>query len=128
MCCNVTAYGSAHAKMILARLAQRLRVPYLVHIHAGRFADFWTGAPRPLASRSSASGRSPQRSQSAAIMVLGRTAAHTLAERLPALRQDQNRLQRHAMPAQPAAGARSLSPDASCLPWPVRAQARTPPA
>jgi glycosyltransferase involved in cell wall biosynthesis len=78
---NVAAYGSAHAKMILARLAHWLRVPYIVHIHAGKFADFCTGAPVPVAV---AIERFLTRS--AAIMVLGRTAAHTLTERLPALR------------------------------------------
>src|SRR5215471_16903314 len=78
---NVPAYGSAHAKMILARLAHWLGVPYVVHIHAGKFAEFWSGAPVPTAV-------AIERflTQSAAIMVLGRTAAHTLTERAPALR------------------------------------------
>jgi glycosyltransferase involved in cell wall biosynthesis len=41
---NVAAYGSAYRKMILARLARRLGVAYVVHIHTGRFGEFWNGA------------------------------------------------------------------------------------
>ena len=41
---NVAAYGSAYRKIILARLARWLGVPYIIHIHTGRFGEFWDSA------------------------------------------------------------------------------------
>jgi glycosyltransferase involved in cell wall biosynthesis len=98
---NVAAYGSAYRKMILALLARWLSVPYVVHIHAGKFVEFWNDAPAPIAI---AIERFLTRS--AAIIVLGRDFAHVITERLPAIR---DKLQivynatpaRHSPPLQP---------------------------
>jgi len=82
---NVAAYGSAYRKIILARFAHWLGIPYVVHIHAGKFGEFWNGAPGSIAD-------AIERflTQSAAIIVLGRDFAHMITERLPTVR---NKLQ-----------------------------------
>ena len=77
---NVAAFGSAYRKMVLALLARRLGIPYVVHIHAGKFADFWSGASPPIAA-----AIDRFLTQSAAIIVLGRDFAHMVTDRLPAL-------------------------------------------
>jgi glycosyltransferase involved in cell wall biosynthesis len=77
---NVAAYGSAYRKMILASLARWLGIPYVVHIHAGKFGPFWNGAS-PLIS----SAIDRFLTQSAAIIVLGRDFADMITARLPAM-------------------------------------------
>jgi glycosyltransferase involved in cell wall biosynthesis len=41
---NLAAGGSAIRKAILARVARRLGVPYVVHLHGSRFHKFWPSA------------------------------------------------------------------------------------
>jgi glycosyltransferase involved in cell wall biosynthesis len=41
---NLAAGGSALRKAFLARLARRLGVPYIVHLHGSRFHEFWPSA------------------------------------------------------------------------------------
>ncbi|WP_407170703.1 glycosyltransferase family 4 protein [Bradyrhizobium sp. ORS 111] len=41
---NVAAGGSAVRKAILARFAQALGIPYIVHLHGSRFQQFWPSA------------------------------------------------------------------------------------
>ena len=41
---NLAAGGSAVRKAFLARLARRLGVPYVVHLHGSRFHQFWPSA------------------------------------------------------------------------------------
>jgi glycosyltransferase involved in cell wall biosynthesis len=41
---NLAAGGSAFRKALLARSAQRLAVPYVVHLHGSRFHQFWPSA------------------------------------------------------------------------------------
>jgi glycosyltransferase involved in cell wall biosynthesis len=77
---NVAAYGSAYRKMILALLARRLGIPYVVHIHAGKFGAFWNEASPPIAA-----AIDRFLTQSAAIIVLGRDFSHMITDRLPAL-------------------------------------------
>ena len=78
---NVAAYGSAYRKMILARLARWLAVPYIVHIHAGKFGPFWDQASPRIAA---AVGHFLQ--NSAGIIVLGREFADLVTTRVPAVR------------------------------------------
>lgn len=41
---NLAAYGSAYRKIIIARIARFLGIPYVVHLHGGRFVEFWPAA------------------------------------------------------------------------------------
>jgi glycosyltransferase involved in cell wall biosynthesis len=64
---NLAAGGSAIRKAFLARFAQRLGVPYVLHLHGSRFHQFWPSAGpyvRNLVDRLFA--------ESAAIIVLGK--------------------------------------------------------
>ena len=49
---NLAHNGSAIRKMIIAAIARRLGVPYVVHLHGSEFRQFWDSAPvwldRPL--------------------------------------------------------------------------------
>jgi glycosyltransferase involved in cell wall biosynthesis len=40
--------GSAYRKTALGVVARIVKVPYVVHLHGAIFAEFWSGAPRPL--------------------------------------------------------------------------------
>jgi glycosyltransferase involved in cell wall biosynthesis len=64
---NLAAGGSAIRKSFLARLARRLGVPYIVHLHGSRFHQFWPSAGphvRKIVDRMFA--------ESSAIIVLGK--------------------------------------------------------
>lgn len=78
---NMAAGGSAYRKLLLARIAQRFSVPYVVHLHGGRFAKFWQSVG-PYAKRAV----DRMFLQSAAIIVLGRFWAELIAGRLPSVR------------------------------------------
>jgi glycosyltransferase involved in cell wall biosynthesis len=73
--------GSAYRKLIIAAVARCLGIPYVVHLHAGQFDQFW-----------SASGKYLRRSidqlfvDSAAIIVLGDYGARVILDRLPTVR------------------------------------------
>jgi len=41
---NLAAYGSFHRKRILAAITGFFGIPYVVHIHSGRFIEFWDEA------------------------------------------------------------------------------------
>lgn len=73
--------GSAYRKLILAAIARYFRVPYVVHLHAGQFDQFWARAGTYLR-------RSINRLfvDSAAIIVLGDYGARVILDRLPSLR------------------------------------------
>lgn len=46
---NLAAGGSCHRKIILAWIARKAAVPYVVHVHSGRFAEFWNSTSASLA-------------------------------------------------------------------------------
>ncbi|MBR0753294.1 glycosyltransferase family 4 protein [Bradyrhizobium jicamae] len=73
--------GSAYRKLIIAAMARHFRVPYVVHLHAGQFDQFWAEAGPKLR-------RSINRLfvDSAAIIVLGDYGARVILDRLPGLR------------------------------------------
>ena len=41
---NIAAGGSVYRKAILARVARLFKIPYVVHLHGGRFVDFCSSA------------------------------------------------------------------------------------
>jgi glycosyltransferase involved in cell wall biosynthesis len=73
--------GSAYRKLIIAAIARYFGVPYVVHLHAGQFDQFWARAGTYLR-------RSINRLfvDSAAIIVLGDYGARVILDRLPSLR------------------------------------------
>ncbi len=77
---NVAAHGSAYRKLLLARIARRLNIPYVVHLHGSRFREFWSSlsprARRPV-------DRLFQ--ESSKIIVLGRFWAQFVTEMLPSV-------------------------------------------
>lgn len=75
---NLAAYGSVYRKAILAEIAHRLGIPYVVHVHSGRFGDFWKAAPPSVSAIVDRMFRN-----SAQIIVLGRGYADLVRERLP---------------------------------------------
>jgi glycosyltransferase involved in cell wall biosynthesis len=47
---NVSQKGGAWRKMIIARVARLLGIPYVIHLHGSDFQKFWEGAPPFVAS------------------------------------------------------------------------------
>jgi glycosyltransferase involved in cell wall biosynthesis len=78
---NLASQGSAYRKIILAFLSWRLGVPYIVHLHSGRFDRFWASAPAKIAA-----GIDWMFIHSDAIVVLGDHWARVVSGRLPQVR------------------------------------------
>jgi glycosyltransferase involved in cell wall biosynthesis len=97
---NVAAYGSAYRKMILAAIARAIGVPYIVHIHSGRFPKFWKEA-RPTVARAVDTFLD----RSSAIIVLGREFEDLVVSRVPSA-QSRVRLMYNATPSRRASSAR----------------------
>jgi glycosyltransferase involved in cell wall biosynthesis len=78
---NLAAGGSVYRKALLARCAKRSGIPYVVHVHSGRFDRFWIAAGPRLAAvidRLFA--------ESSVIIVLGKYWADLVASRVPTAR------------------------------------------
>jgi glycosyltransferase involved in cell wall biosynthesis len=78
---NLASGGSAYRKMMLAALARRAGIPYVVHLHSGRFDQFWRAASPKLAGaidRLFANSR--------AVIVLGEYWARVVCRRVPEAR------------------------------------------
>lgn len=41
---NLSSYGSAWRKIVIANFSRLLRLPYVVHLHGSEFREFWTGS------------------------------------------------------------------------------------
>jgi glycosyltransferase involved in cell wall biosynthesis len=76
---NLASRGSAYRKITLAALARWLGIPYVVHLHSGRFDQFWRAAGPRLAA---AIDRLFARSR--AVIVLGEYWAGVVSERVAA--------------------------------------------
>jgi glycosyltransferase involved in cell wall biosynthesis len=70
--------GSIYRKLMIAAIARYLRVPYVVHLHSGRFDRSWADAGKYLARRIDRLFM-----DSAAIVVLGQCWARLVLGRLP---------------------------------------------
>jgi glycosyltransferase involved in cell wall biosynthesis len=75
---NVSVHGSFYRKYILSRIACGFGVPYAVHIHAGRFEQFWNDSSPRVAALIDTFLRS-----SARIIVLGNVYRELIAARAP---------------------------------------------
>lgn len=73
--------GSVYRKLLIAAIARYSGIPYVVHLHSGRFGHFWADSGVHLA-------RWIDRLfiDSAAIIVLGQCWARLVADRLPAVK------------------------------------------
>ena len=78
---NLASRGSTYRKMIVAALARRLGIPYVVHVHSGRFDQFWQAATPRLAS-----AIDRLFANSSAVIVLGEYWAGVVSDRVPAAR------------------------------------------
>jgi glycosyltransferase involved in cell wall biosynthesis len=78
---HLASYGSTVRKAILAAMATRMGVPYIIHLHSGRFDDFWNTSPAYV---DKAIGRMLTRS--AAIVVLGEHWKNVICGRLPGVK------------------------------------------
>jgi glycosyltransferase involved in cell wall biosynthesis len=77
---NLASSGSAYRKLMLAALARHLGVPYVIHLHSGRFDQFWrTAGPRLAAMIDKSFGGA------GAVIVLGKYWARVVCERVPAV-------------------------------------------
>ena len=94
---NVAAYGSAYRKMLLGRIARLLKVPYIVHIHSGRFPGFWEHSPPAIRRALDAFLL-----HSSIIIVLGRDFEEVVLYRIPAA-QGRVRLMYNATPSRESA-------------------------
>jgi glycosyltransferase involved in cell wall biosynthesis len=79
---NLAAGGSAYRKAFLARLAQHLGVPYVVHLHGSRFDKFW-----PSLGAISRRMLVPFFNDSGGVIVLGQYWAQFVADHIPTARQ-----------------------------------------
>jgi glycosyltransferase involved in cell wall biosynthesis len=75
---HLAAGGSAIRKILLARLARTLGIPYVVHLHAGLFARFWSEAGARLTHAIDRFF-----SESAEIILLGRHWARVVTDHVP---------------------------------------------
>jgi glycosyltransferase involved in cell wall biosynthesis len=79
---NLASGGSTYRKVILAGLARRLGIPYVVHLHSGRFDQFWRAARPRLAA-----AIDRLFANSSAVIVLGKYWASLVSDRVPAARE-----------------------------------------
>jgi len=75
---NVAVRGSVYRKFLLSRVARTLGIPYIVHLHSGRFSDYWDQA-KPAEARLI---RTFMR-DSAGIIVLGNAYREMFESRMP---------------------------------------------
>lgn len=75
---NLSSDGSTYRKILAAWTSRLVRVPYVVHLHSGRFPQFWDKAPPLLSGLITSLYRN-----AAAIIVLGKVWADFIHHRLP---------------------------------------------
>jgi glycosyltransferase involved in cell wall biosynthesis len=77
---NLASNGSTHRKLIIAALARRLGVPYVLHLHGADYRLFWTNKRPWLSARIKAMFEG-----AAKVIVLGRVWRDFVAEQAPAV-------------------------------------------
>jgi glycosyltransferase involved in cell wall biosynthesis len=78
---HVAAGGSAYRKLLLARVARHLDIPYVVHLHGSRFHEFW-----PSIGPRARQAVDRLFRESARIVVLGRFWAQLITDRVPGVK------------------------------------------
>ncbi|WP_454856613.1 glycosyltransferase family 4 protein [Rhizobium binxianense] len=75
---NLSSFGSTYRKMIIARWARLLGIPYVLHLHGSEYQTFWKGDRSLLANHIRAMFEN-----AGGIAVLGRAWADFVAKRAP---------------------------------------------
>lgn len=75
---NLASYGSTYRKLVVAALARALRLPYVLHLHGGRYRSFWSDKDGFLPRRIRAMFRGASR-----VIVLGSPWRAFVAGRVP---------------------------------------------
>jgi glycosyltransferase involved in cell wall biosynthesis len=75
---NLSSHGSTKRKIIVARWARLLGIPYVIHLHGSRFRQFWNESPPGVASAITRMFASATR-----IIVLGNVWKSFVAEKVP---------------------------------------------
>lgn len=75
---NLASHGSTRRKILIAALARRLNLPYVLHLHGATYREYWDEAPPRLARSIAALF-----SGAAQIVVLGTVWRDFIARRLP---------------------------------------------
>jgi glycosyltransferase involved in cell wall biosynthesis len=78
---NLSQRGSTYRKLIVAAAAERLQIPYVVHLHGSGFTEFWDSAGTPVKR-----GIAHLFMKSAEVIVLGNFWRSIIEERLPEVR------------------------------------------
>ncbi len=94
---HLAAGGSTARKSLLAAMARSAGIPVIIHVHSGRFPEYWREAP-PAAARRIAR----LLAGSAGIIVLCRAHGDAIVELLPSIR-DRISVLANATPARPRA-------------------------
>jgi glycosyltransferase involved in cell wall biosynthesis len=78
---NLASEGSTHRKLLIAALAHRLGIPYVIHLHGADYREYWDNASprfaRAIATMFEGAGQ---------IVVLGTVWAEFIARKLPSAR------------------------------------------
>ncbi|KQT06389.1 hypothetical protein ASG42_02030 [Rhizobium sp. Leaf391] len=77
---NLSSHGSARRKMIVARCASLLKIPYVIHLHGSRFRQFWNESPPSIAH-----GISRMFKDAARIVVLGNVWKSFVSGKVPGI-------------------------------------------
>ena len=75
---NLSSHGSTKRKIIAARWARLLGIPYIIHLHGSRFRQFWNESPARRAGGIAAMFASASR-----IIVLGNVWKSFISEKVP---------------------------------------------
>jgi glycosyltransferase involved in cell wall biosynthesis len=75
---NLASDGSTYRKLLVARLARTIGVPYLIHLHGGEYREFWDNAPAWLDRQIRAMFEA-----AAQVIVLGRVWAEFVTRHAP---------------------------------------------
>jgi glycosyltransferase involved in cell wall biosynthesis len=75
---NLSSHGSTRRKIIVARWARLLGIPYVIHLHGSRFRQFWNESPPAVAGAITRMFASATR-----IIVLGNVWKSFVAEKVP---------------------------------------------
>jgi len=75
---NLSSHGSTRRKIIIARWARFLHIPYVIHLHGSRYRQFWNESTPAIASRIAKMFASASR-----IVVLGNVWKSFVAEKVP---------------------------------------------
>ena len=75
---NLASYGSTYRKLILAAIARATGTPYVIHLHGGKYEEFWASVPSLVRRGINAMFR-----HAGQVVVLGRMGQKLVLEHVP---------------------------------------------